>query len=140
MILFHFYAYIRSYTFNFLITKRTLFYFLCKRSHFFPPDANQTQGLNQRIIRTAQDSLSQGIRMLGAQNIVRTPLPTTIGETTTSEASSEIPDNVTAELEKLEQEGGASPMVEVAEGVNAIFGDLADDDDELLGKFPYKRN
>lgn len=77
--------------------------------------------------------------MLSAQSMVRTPLPTTIGETTTSEASSEIPDNVTAELEKLEQEGGASPMVEVAEGVNAIFGDLADDDDELLGKFSYKK-
>lgn len=70
-----------------------------------------------------------------APGIVRTPLiPTTISETTavtTSEAS-EIPDNVTAELEKLEQEG-AGPMVEV-EGVSAILGDLADDDDELLGE------
>jgi len=92
--------------------------------------------LNQRIARTAQDNLNQGIRMLNTTPaMVRAPLiPTTIGETsgtTTSEAS-EIPDNVTAELEKLEQEG-AGPMVEV-EGVSAILGDLADDDDELLGK------
>ena len=38
---------------------------------------------------------------------------------------------MTAELEKLEQEEG-SAMVEV-EGVNAILGDLVEDDDELLG-------
>lgn len=98
---------------------------------------NQTQ--NQRVVRTAQDNVNQGIRMLNtAPGIVRAPLvPTTMNETTgvaTSEAS-EIPDNVTAELEKLEQEG-AGPMVEV-EGVSAILGDLADDDDELLGKFVY---
>lgn len=74
--------------------------------------------------------------MLGTQGMVRAPLPTTISETTTSEASSEIPDNVTAELEKLEQEG--APMVEV-EGVSAILGDLADDDDELLGKFSFSQ-
>jgi len=44
---------------------------------------------------------------------------------------SEIPESVTAELEKLEQEGSA--IVEV-EGVSAILGDLGpDDDDELLG-------
>lgn len=70
-----------------------------------------------------------------ASGMVRPPIiPTTMSETTgvtTSEAS-EIPDNVTAELEKLEQEG-AGPIVEV-EGVSAILGDLADDDDELLGE------
>ena len=42
----------------------------------------------------------------------------------------EIPESVTAELEKLEQEGGA--MVEV-EGVGAILAELGDDK-ELLGK------
>jgi histone-lysine N-methyltransferase MLL3 len=42
----------------------------------------------------------------------------------------EIPESVTAELEKLEQEGG--PMVEV-EGVGAILAELGDDK-ELLGK------
>lgn len=71
--------------------------------------------------------------MIGTQGMIRPSLiSTTVGETTanTSE-SSEIPDNVTAELEKLEQEG--APMVEV-EGVSAILGDLADDDDELLGE------
>lgn len=95
---------------------------------------NQAQ--NQRIVRTTQDNLNQGIRMLStAPGMVRAPLvPTTMSETAgvaTSEAS-EIPDNVTAELEKLEQEG-AGPIVEV-EGVSAILGDLADDEDELLGK------
>lgn len=76
--------------------------------------------------------------MLSTPGMVRAPLiPTTIGETTGGAASeaSEIPDNVTAELEKLEQEG-AGPMVEV-EGVSAILGDLADDDDELLGENIY---
>lgn len=42
----------------------------------------------------------------------------------------EIPDNVTAELEKLEQEGS---MVEL-QGVSDILGGLGDDEDELLGK------
>lgn len=75
--------------------------------------------------------------MLGQQGVVgtiRAPLipTTTVGEATVSPSEpSEIPDNVTAELEKLEQEG--APMVEV-EGVSAILGDLGDDDDELLGK------
>lgn len=45
----------------------------------------------------------------------------------------EIPESVTAELEKLEQEGGA--MVEV-EGVGAILAELGDDK-ELLGKETY---
>lgn len=45
-----------------------------------------------------------------------------------SSTEQEIPDNVTAELEKLEQEGS---MVEL-QGVGDILG-LADDDDELLG-------
>ena len=72
--------------------------------------------------------------MLGQQGVgIRAPLiPTTVSEATVSPSEpSEIPDNVTAELEKLEQEG--APMVEV-EGVSAILGDLGDDDDELLGK------
>lgn len=85
-------------------------------------------------MRTSQDNLNQGIRMLGQQGVgIRAPLiPATVSETTVSPSEpSEIPDNVTAELEKLEQEG--APMVEV-EGVSAILGDLGDDDDELLGK------
>lgn len=41
----------------------------------------------------------------------------------------EIPDNVTAELEKLEQEG---TMVDL-QGVSEILGGL-EDDDELLGE------
>lgn len=48
--------------------------------------------------------------------------------------SQEIPDSVTAELEKLEQEGGA--MAEV-DNVTDILGGLVEDDDELLGKFQF---
>lgn len=47
-------------------------------------------------------------------------------------SSEEIPDNVTAELEKLEQESGT--MAEL-QGVSDILGGLGDDDDELLGKY-----
>lgn len=50
-----------------------------------------------------------------------------------SATEQEIPDNVTAELEKLEQEGS---MVEL-QGVGDILGGLGDDDDELLGKISY---
>lgn len=69
--------------------------------------------------------------------MVRPPILPTVNEANvTMSDTSEIPDNVTAELEKLEQEGGAptmGAMVEV-ENVSAILGDLADDDDELLGE------
>lgn len=97
-------------------------------------EPNQGQNIAQRIVRTPQDNLNQGIRMLSQQAVgIRAPLiPTTVGESTVSPSEpSEIPDNVTAELEKLEQEG--APMVEV-EGVSAILEDLGDDDDELLGE------
>lgn len=60
------------------------------------------------------------------------PPPATTG-TATNESSSteqEIPDNVTAELEKLEQETGT--IVEL-HGVSDILGGLGEDDDELLG-------
>jgi hypothetical protein len=57
--------------------------------------------------------------------------PAAVAAVATSAADTqEIPESVTAELEKLEQEGGA--MVEV-EGVGAILAELGDDK-ELLGK------
>lgn len=66
--------------------------------------------------------------------MTRSVMPGIVNESNVSNAmeTSEIPDNVTAELEKLEQEEGP-PMVE-AESVSAILGDLGEDDDELLGK------
>ncbi|CAD6215553.1 GSCOCG00000363001-RA-CDS [Cotesia congregata] len=99
------------------------------------PDPNHVhnqQNMVQRVIRTGQD-MSASVRMMNAQTIPRPGLmQTTVNDNTgTSSEASEIPDNVTAELEKLEQEG--APMVEV-EGVGAILGDLADDDDELLAE------
>lgn len=47
-----------------------------------------------------------------------------------SSTDQEIPDNVTAELEKLEQETGT--MVEL-QGVSEILGGLGEDDDDILG-------
>ncbi|XP_060525404.1 histone-lysine N-methyltransferase 2C-like [Cylas formicarius] len=49
----------------------------------------------------------------------------------TASNEQEIPDNVTAELEKLEQETGT--MAEL-QGVSDILGGLGDDDDELLAE------
>jgi hypothetical protein len=92
-------------------------------------DSNQ----GQRNARTSQGTVNQGIRMVNTTGMIRPPILPTVSETNvTMTETSEIPDNVTAELEKLEQEG--APMVEV-ENVSAILGDLADDDDELLGEY-----
>ncbi|KAL1379791.1 hypothetical protein pipiens_014643 [Culex pipiens pipiens] len=52
------------------------------------------------------------------------------GQQPAPDGSSEIPDSVSAELEKLEQEDNAG--IGEVEGVGDIFGGLADDDDELL--------
>lgn len=94
------------------------------------PDPH-SQNMNQRIIRTNQD-LNQTVRIMGNQQISRPPLISTfVNDSQTASESSEIPDNVTAELEKLEQEG--APMGEV-EAVSAILDDLTDDDDELLAE------
>ena len=72
-------------------------------------------------------------------NIQRPPLSQTpaVSAPATNQAENavsdqEIPDNVTAELEKLEQETGT--MAEL-QGVGDILGGLGDDDDELLGTF-----
>ena len=47
----------------------------------------------------------------------------------------EIPESVTAELEKLEEEGGT--IGGEADEVSAIFSGLVEDDDELLGNHLY---
>lgn len=62
---------------------------------------------------------------------IQQQLPVTNQVQTPEHASSEqeIPDNVTAEIEKLEQEDS---MVEL-QGVGDILGGLGDDEDELLG-------
>lgn len=65
------------------------------------------------------------------QHVASSPAGQQAAAAATSAADNqEIPESVTAELEKLEQEGGA--MVEV-EGVGAILAELGDDK-ELLGK------
>jgi hypothetical protein len=67
--------------------------------------------------------------MPAVQQHVGSPTAVTAVAASTADTQ-EIPESVTAELEKLEQEGGA--MVEV-EGVGAILAELGDDK-ELLGK------
>lgn len=100
----------------------------------FHLDPHQGPNIGQRIVRGGQELANQNVRIIGAPGMVRpTLIPATVCDSAaTSSEASEIPDNVTAELEKLEQEG--APMVEV-EGVSAILGDLGDDDDDMLGKF-----
>lgn len=56
-----------------------------------------------------------------------------IGADNVDSRNEEMTDSVTDELEKLQQEGDTNNIGEV-DGVNALLGDL-DDDDELLGKF-----
>jgi len=55
-----------------------------------------------------------------------------LGTDNVDSRSEEITDSVRDELEKLQQEGDPNNIGEV-DGVNALLGDL-DDDDELLGK------
>jgi len=55
-----------------------------------------------------------------------------LGPDNVDSRSEEITDSVRDELEKLQQEGDPNNIGEV-DGVNALLGDL-DDDDELLGK------
>lgn len=59
-----------------------------------------------------------------------------LGTDNVDSRNEEITDSVTDELEKLQQEGDTNNIGEV-DGVNALLGDL-DDDDELLGKIIYK--
>lgn len=107
-------------------------YEVIQQQRFSEPNQGQ---ITQRIVRAGPDALSQGIRMLGAQGMIRPPvISTRVNETNVNAPeASEIPDNVTAELEELEQEREA-PLGEV-ESVSAILGDLGEDDDELLGTF-----
>lgn len=59
-----------------------------------------------------------------------------LGADNVDSRNEEITDSVSDELEKLQQEGDTNNIGEV-DGVNALLGDL-DDDDELLGKFVDK--
>ncbi|XP_023312429.1 histone-lysine N-methyltransferase 2C isoform X6 [Anoplophora glabripennis] len=94
---------------------------------------NQLQNQNRAA------DLSTGPRLPINQNSVVQRPPLTQPPTVTTAAGAPennvneegIPDNVTAELEKLEQETGT--MVEL-QGVSDILGGLGDDDDELLAE------
>lgn len=94
------------------------------------------QSLNPSV-NVAPQNIEQQQR-LENQNKQNVNLPTVVSSSSSPSGNTmanatetqEIPDNVTAELEKLEQENGG--MVEV-EGVGDILG-LGEDDDELLAE------
>lgn len=101
------------------------------------PSVEQYEQLLQRQVQfqSRQPEQMGNIRLPVSQTlisqkaVVQQTLSVTPQQTLDSSSTEqEIPDNVTAELEKLEQEGS---MVEL-QGVGDILG-LADDDDELLG-------
>lgn len=81
-------------------------------------------------ITQQHDPSQQTATALLAQRLVRNDSkPDESGSGEQETESNEIPDNVTAELEKLEQENNAIGEVE---GVGDILGGLGEDDDELL--------
>lgn len=80
--------------------------------------------------RLVGPSATQSANIVASASVTATR-PVTSPLASASSESQEIPDNVTAELEKLEQENGG--MVEV-EGVGDILGGLADDDDDILAE------
>ncbi|CAG2053010.1 unnamed protein product [Timema podura] len=82
-------------------------------------------GVSMRLARVVQHAGQQIGESMGLTKVVQHAGQQIAGQ---AHDTQEIPESVTAELEKLEQEGG--PMVEV-EGVSAILADLGDDD-ELL--------
>ncbi|XP_050308382.1 histone-lysine N-methyltransferase 2C-like isoform X2 [Anthonomus grandis grandis] len=70
----------------------------------------------------------------GVQSVIQRPSQQAVQVSQTANQATndqEIPDNVTAEIEKLEQETGT--MAEL-QGVSEILGGLGDDDDELLAE------
>ncbi|KAF5271825.1 hypothetical protein FQR65_LT05056 [Abscondita terminalis] len=110
----------------------------------FPPQpVNQPPNVEQYEQLLQKQAQLQSIRE--QKQVPDPPQPETINTsvitnkqappvTTNTEKNSndqEIPDNVTAELEKLEQETGT--MAEL-QGVSDILGGLGDDDDELLAE------
>ena len=89
------------------------------------------QQQNQRPT-AEQFSSSTRVTLVNQSQKNTTVQPQTLVMTTENNASDhEIPDNVTAELEKLEQDSTMSEL----QGVSEILGSLQDDDDELLGGF-----
>ncbi|KAJ8921946.1 hypothetical protein NQ315_008580 [Exocentrus adspersus] len=95
------------------------------------------QRQNQLQNQTRMADPSSGAKLpIGQGGMVQRPLgqQQNVANTASSDNNANeegIPDNVTAELEKLEQETGT--MAEL-QGVSDILGGLGDDDDELLAE------
>ncbi|RZC33964.1 histone-lysine N-methyltransferase 2C-like [Asbolus verrucosus] len=87
--------------------------------------------------RAADQQITPRLPVAQLSTIQRPPISQTPAASSASNSTDstnneqEIPDNVTAELEKLEQETGT--MAEL-QGVGDILGGLGDDDDELLAE------
>lgn len=89
---------------------------------------NSTSFINQRIQRLEMENKEQNNRFA---NVIGSNSGQVQPTVNTDTESNEIPDNVTAELEKLEQEENSG--IGEVEGVGDILGGLAEDDDDLLG-------
>lgn len=97
-------------------------------------NADQNALLAQRMAQNGQNVIlqqniqgqvnAQGQSVIGNENI---QVPTTLNQAGNSTDAEGIPDSVTAELEKLEQDGEVG-----MDGVGDILGGLGDDDDDLL--------
>lgn len=97
-------------------------------------NVDQNALIAQRMAQTGQNVIlqqniqgqvnTQGQSGVGNENI---QVPTTINQAGNPTDAEGIPDSVTAELEKLEQDGEVG-----MDGVGDILGGLGDDDDDLL--------
>lgn len=106
---------------------------LLQQQNLINEQQNSTTFINQRIQRLEMESKEQNSRL---SSIIGSSGGQVQSGTGSVEAeSNEIPDNVTAELEKLEQEDNSG--IGEVEGVGDILGGLAEDDDDLLGMYKY---
>lgn len=106
---------------------------LLQRQHIFQNKLIDPQQQQNLLKQQQQQQVVQNHQLLNKLPVVQQQTQSVnllVSSTTTSEQ--EIPDNVTAEIEKLEEETGT--MVEL-QGVSDILGGLGEEDDELLGKF-----
>lgn len=90
-------------------------------------DLNKMQ---QNSLSTQTNSIMQ--RNMAKPNQMSSNLPNQVMSSNSTESVQEIPDSVTAELEKLEQDDNVG--IGEVEGVGDILGGLGDDDDDLLGE------
>lgn len=103
---------------------------LLQQHNLINEQQNSTTFINQRIQRLEMENKEQNHRF---SNVIGSNSGQVQATGLVDSESNEIPDNVTAELEKLEQEENSG--IGEVEGVGDILGGLAEDDDDLLGNY-----